>query len=169
MKYRLLAMFAVSIAASSVRADDAEKLAFFESKIRPVLVDNCLKCHGETKANGKLRLDSKMAVLKGGVSGPAIIPGNAKASLLIKAIKHVDPELTMPSKEKKLPDNVIADFERWIDQGAFDPRDGKQPAVADGIDWKKARQFWSFQTPKMPPLPKVQNAGWVKSPNDRFV
>src|SRR5437868_2793487 len=128
MMHRLLAILAVAMFAASARADDAEKLAFFEAKIRPVLVDNCLKCHGETKANGKLRLDSKMSVLKGGITGPAIVPGNAKASLLIKAIRHADPELTMPSKEKKLPDNVIADFERWIDQGAFDPRDGKQPA-----------------------------------------
>ncbi len=169
MKYRLLAVLAVIIITSNVHADDADKLAFFESKIRPVLVDNCLKCHGDTKQNGKLRLDSKMSVLKGGITGPAIVPGNARNSLLIKAIRHVDPELTMPSKDKKLPDNVIADFEKWIDQGAFDPRDGKQPAVADGIDWKKVRQFWSFQQPKLPELPAVKNASWVKTPIDRFI
>ncbi len=154
---------------SAVRADDADKYAFFEAKIRPVLVENCLKCHGETKANGKLRLNTKEGVLKGGVSGPAIIVGKAKESLLIKAIRHADPELAMPSKEKKLPENVIADFEKWINTGAADPRDGKQPAVADGIDWKKARGFWSFQLPRMPTLPNVNNTGWAKTPIDRFI
>ena len=170
MKHRILGLLVAMFACSdNAFADDAEKLAFFVKKIRPVLVENCLKCHGETKANGKLRLDSKLAVLKGGISGAAIIPGKAKDSLLIKALRHDDPELKMPSKDKKLPDNVIADFEKWIDMGAPDPRDGKQPAVADGIDWKKSREFWSFQVPKMPELPKVQNAGWVKTPIDRFI
>ena len=163
----LLAAF--GIFSGNAFADDAEKIAFFEAKIRPVLVDNCLKCHGETKSSGKLRLDSKMGVLKGGVSGAAIVPGKAKDSLLVKAIRHVDPELKMPPKGDKLPDHVIADFEKWIDMGAPDPRDGKQPAVVDSFDWKKARDFWSFQTPKMPELPKVQNAGWVKTPIDRFI
>ncbi len=170
MKYRLtLLVLALAIFTTNAGAGDADKIAFFEAKIRPVLVDNCLKCHGATKANAKLRLDSKVAVLKGGISGPAIVPGNPKDSLLIKAIRHADPELAMPSKEKKLPDNVIADFEKWIALGAHDPRDGKQPAIADGIDWKKARTFWSFQPPRMPPLPKVQNEGWAKTPIDRFI
>src|SRR5215212_7175555 len=105
MRYRLIPLLALALFTSRAAADDADKIAYFEAKIRPVLVDNCLKCHGETKASGKLRLDSKMAVLKGGVSGPAIVPGNSKDSLLIKAIRHADPELAMPSKEKKLPDN----------------------------------------------------------------
>lgn len=170
MRLRLLALlFALGIAPASVFADDAEKIAFFEAKIRPVLIENCYKCHGETKANGKLRLDTKMGVLKGGINGPALIPGNPKDSLLLKAIKHADPELAMPSKEKKLPDNVIADFEKWIAMGAPDPRDGKQPVASDGIDWKKARAFWSFQPPKMPELPKVKNETWAKTPIDRFI
>ncbi len=155
MKHRLFALVAVALFTGNLRADDADKFAFFESKIRPVLVENCLKCHGETKQNGKLRLDTKKGVLKGGITGPAIVPGNAKDSLLIKAIRHADADLKMPSKDKKLPESVIADFEKWIDLGAADPRDGKQPAVADGVDWKKARQFWSFQPPRMPDLPKI--------------
>ena len=170
MQTRISVVFLGLLAATSIsRADDADKIAFFEAKIRPVLVENCLKCHGESKANGKLRLDSKSGVLKGGVSGPAIVVGKARDSLLIKAIRHAEPELAMPSKEKKLPDNVIADFERWIDTGAADPRDGKQPALADTIDWKKARSFWSFQQPKMPTLPSVKNSSWVKTPIDRFI
>ena len=170
MKIRLLALlFALGFCASNSFADDAEKIAFFEARIRPVLVENCLKCHGESKHSGKLRLDSKAFVLKGGVSGPAIIVGKAKESLLIKAIRHDDPELAMPSKNKKLPDSVIADFVKWIDMGATDPRTGKEPAVASGIDWKAARTFWSMQQPKKADLPKVQNASWAKTPIDRFI
>ena len=169
MKQWILVVLAAAVCASNLYADDADKIAFFEAKIRPVLVDNCLKCHGETKANGKLRLDSKMAVLKGGISGPVVVPGKAKDSLLIKAIRHLDPELKMPPKADMLPEKVIADFETWINAGAIDPRDDKQPAVADGIDWKKSREFWSFQPPKMPTLPKVQNAGWIKTPIDRLI
>jgi uncharacterized protein DUF1553/uncharacterized protein DUF1549/cytochrome c len=165
----LLLLLALGFSAATVYADDADKIAFFEAKIRPVLVETCLQCHGETKASGKLRLDSKASVLKGGFSGPAIVPGKAKDSLLIKAIRHEDPELKMPTKGAKLSDTVIADFEKWINMGAPDPRDGKQTAVADSVDWKKAREFWSFQAPQMPPLPSVQNASWTKTPIDRFI
>ncbi len=170
MTHRFVAfLFAIIASSGHAFAQDADKFTFFEKRIRPVLVENCLKCHGETKANGKLRLDSKMAVLRGGISGPALVPGKAKDSLLIKAIRHEDPDLKMPSKDKKLPENVIADFETWINLGALDPRDGKQPAVADGIDWKKSRSFWSFQPPRMAELPKVQNGSWAKTPIDHFI
>ena len=169
MKYPILAVLVALGISTTSFADDAEKIAFFEAKIRPVFVESCQKCHGETKASGKLRMDSKAALLKGGVSGPVIVPGKAKDSLLIKAIRHEDPELKMPPKADKLSDAVIADFEKWINAGAIDPRDGKEPAVASGIDWKKARDFWSFQLPKMPALPAVKNAGWVKTPIDRFI
>ncbi|HZZ81154.1 MAG TPA: PSD1 and planctomycete cytochrome C domain-containing protein [Gemmataceae bacterium] len=166
-----LLLIAFGLFATNARADDADKFAFFEKKIRPVLVDSCQKCHGPEKANGKLRLDTKASVLKGGITGPVLVPGKAKDSLLIKAIRHADPDLKMPPPDKgaKLSDAVIADFEKWINDGAADPRDGKQPAVADGIDWKKAREFWSFVPPKMPALPKVQNEKWAKGPIDRFI
>lgn len=174
MKHRMPLLFLVfGLFAAAARADDADKFAFFEARIRPVLVDSCLQCHGEKKASGKLRLDSKAGMLKGGFSGPAIVPGKSKDSLLVKAIKHLDPELKMPTKGPKLTDVVIADFEKWIDMGAPDPRDGKGPSPGAsegaGIDWRKARDFWSFQQPKMPPLPEVKNALWCKTPIDRFI
>src|SRR5579862_9440646 len=100
MKHRILLFLLALGFASPTFADDADKLAFFEAKIRPVLVDSCQQCHGEKKANGKLRLNTKEAMLKGGVSGPSIVPGKAKDSLLIKSIRHEheDPALKMPSK-----------------------------------------------------------------------
>jgi hypothetical protein len=170
MKYRIpTLLLTLGFFAGSGFADDADKIAFFEAKIRPVLVESCLKCHGETKANGKLRLDSKAAVLKGGFSGPALVPGKAKDSLLIKAIRHEDPDLKMPTKGRKLSDAIIADFEKWINLGAIDPRTGKEPAVVSTIDWKAARAFWSMQPPKQADLPSVHNISWAKTPIDRFI
>lgn len=153
----------------SAGADEAEKTHFFETRIRPVLVETCLRCHGEKLQKGDLRLDSKAAVLKGGASGPAVIPGKAQDSLLLKAIRHVDPALKMPPVEVKLADAIIADFEKWIAMGAPDPRDGKTPTVSGGITWKEARTFWSFQSPTLPALPSVRDETWIKTPIDRFI
>ena len=107
-------------------ADADEATAFFESRIRPVLVEHCYKCHsGRTKSpKGGLRLDSREALLRGGGNGPAIVPGKPDDSLLIKAFSHEGEVAEMPPDEK-LPDRVLADFRRWIASGAPDPRNGE--------------------------------------------
>ncbi|HEX3314882.1 MAG TPA: DUF1549 domain-containing protein, partial [Gemmataceae bacterium] len=151
--------------ASQSRADD--KTAFFEAKIRPVLVENCYSCHSAAKKRGGLLLDSKDGLHKGGDSGAAIKAGSPNDSLLVKAIRYGDPDLKMPPKGK-LPASVIADIERWIAEGAVDQRDAKEAKVA-GIDFEKAKHFWSFEKPKMPKLPDVKNAAWAKTPIDRFI
>src|SRR6516164_4832826 len=104
----LAAVVALMLAGPAVAQDDAG-IAFFEAKIRPVLAEQCYRCHGEKKQRGKLRLDSAEAMLKGGETGPAIVPKNADASLLIKAIRQTG-ELKMP-EDGKLPPAVVADFE----------------------------------------------------------
>lgn len=103
---------------------DAKKLEFFEKKIRPVLVKHCYSCHSAKAktVRGKLLLDSRDANRKGGESGPAVVPGDVKKSLLIDAIRYESFE--MPPKQR-LPKNVVADFERWIKDGAVDPRTTK--------------------------------------------
>ena len=124
-------------------ADDPKGIAFFESKIRPVLVENCYECHSAAaiptkKLRGGLLLDSKDGLLKGGDSGPAIVPGKAKDSLLIKTLRHLgDPK--MPPKGK-LAESVIADLETWINPGAPDPRTG---AVVrqKGLSLEEGRKF----------------------------
>jgi len=141
-------------------------IAFFESKIRPLLVQHCYQCHSaDTKQRGGLRLDARDTVLKGGDNGPALVPGKANESLLIKAVRHQD--LKMPPKGK-LPDAAVADLVRWIEMGAPDPRDGK-PALTALIDFTKARQFWSFQPPRLPELPQVHNGSWPKNAIDHFI
>ena len=105
---------------------------FFESKIRPILADRCYKCHSTLaeKIKGGLQLDSREALLKGGDTGKAIVPGDPEASLLIKAVRYTDPDLQMP-KDKKLDDDQIADLVAWVKMGAPDPRS----ATADQRKW----------------------------------
>src|SRR6516164_108031 len=102
-----------------------KQIAFFEKSIRPVLVKECYSCHATTakKIRGGLTLDTRDSIRKGGDTGPAVVPGDVKKSLLLKALKHVQDDLKMPP-EKKLSDEVIANFEKWIAMGAPDPRDG---------------------------------------------
>ena len=119
----------VLTASPNARAEDqAERIAFFESKIRPVLVEQCLACHSAEagKVKGGLRLDSAEAMLRGGDGGPAVVPGDAEGSLLVEAIRY-DSYLQMPPSGK-LPDATIAAFERWIAAGAPDPRIEGEPA-----------------------------------------
>src|SRR5262245_30452690 len=117
------AMGMVTTLVFSLSAAEPASLAgssFFEQKIRPVLAEHCYKCHSmkATRLKGGLALDSKERALKGGNTGPAIVPSKPEASLLLTAIRHADPDLEMPPEEKKLPDEVIADFEKWIRAGA---------------------------------------------------
>src|SRR5207248_1452264 len=111
---------------ASARAADVSpaQLQFFENKIRPVLANNCYKCHSAQaeKVKGGLLLDSREGVLKGGESGAAIVPGDPEQSKLIKAVRYADPDLQMPPKGKKLSEQDIADLVAWVKMGAPDPR-----------------------------------------------
>ncbi len=138
-----------------------QKLAFFESKIRPVLVEKCYGCHSaEAKAKGKLKgglyLDTREGLLAGGDTGPAIIAGNPSKSLVIQAIRHASEDVAMPPRGEKLSDAVIADFALWIKDGAADPRDGAAPvAKKRGLSLEEGRKLWSLIAPK-PTLQKAE-------------
>jgi hypothetical protein len=172
MRYVLLplACAAALLAVPPLRAADPDPkgVEFFESKIRPVLVEQCYKCHSAQadKLKGGLALDTRAAVLKGGDTGPAVVPGNPEKSLLLAAIRH-EGDVKMPPKTK-LPDAVVSDFRRWVEMGAPDPRE-RAAAPPSSIDWSKARQFWSFLPVRKPAPPAVKDAAWVKTDVDRFV
>jgi len=150
----------------------AEQLNFFESKIRPVLVDKCYSCHsGEAGIiEAELRVDSREGLLIGGSSGAAVVPGDPDASLLLMAIRHDDPDLAMPPDDAggKLDDSVIADFEHWIEIGMPDPRRGEaiDPEFGAGDE---ARQWWAFQPLSRPEVPAPGDSSWPASDIDRFV
>ena len=164
----LLAM-TLGPAAQLAQGDDPDDLAFFEQKIRPVLVKECYSCHSASarKLKGGLRLDSREALRIGGESGPAIVPGKPDESPLIDALKHDG--LAMPPKGK-LPDAVVADFVRWIAIGAPDPRDKSAPVAArTDIDLEAGRQFWAYKPPVRQPAPAVVDGSWPLSTIDRFI
>ena len=160
-----LMLLSSSIAAPKI---SSKQEAFFEAKIRPVLVQECYKCHsaGSKKIGGELLLDTRAGLLAGGESGPAIVPKDIKSSMLIEALKHEG--LEMPPK-KKLSDRVIADFEKWIRMGAPDPRSGKTIKIQKKIDFKEARKHWSFRPRKVSTAPQVKQKDWPRSDLDKFV
>jgi len=152
------------------QAPAAVDVAFFESKVRPILVNRCHECHSAKakKIKGKLLLDSQTAILKGGVTGPAAVVGEPDKSLLIHAVRYAKEDLQMPPKAK-LPASEIAILEEWIRRGVVYPG----PAVAlpneTGIDWTKGKTFWSFQPPKSMPLPSVRDRTWPITRIDSFL
>ncbi|MEI7773575.1 MAG: PSD1 and planctomycete cytochrome C domain-containing protein [Verrucomicrobiota bacterium] len=140
-----------------------EQKEFFENKIRPILANSCLECHSaeKGKVKGGLNMDSRESVLKGGETGPAMEPGNAAKSLLIKAVTWED-DLQMPPK-KKLTSEEIAALKEWITMGAPDPREASKVAVKD------KKSHWAFQPIARPTPPQVKNSAWVVNSIDKFV
>jgi len=153
-----------------VEADPTvEQIAFFEKKIRPVLVAECYGCHatGEgRKVKGGLALDTRDGILRGGDSGSVVEPGKPDESLLFRAISHQDASVAMPPK-KRLPESVLADFAEWIRQGAADPR--VSPSSAHSRVAGDAAQHWSFQPPRRSASPELRSNDWPQSEIDRYV
>ena len=150
----------------------ADERAFFESRIRPVLVKHCYECHSaESKEiKGGLRMDSKAGLLKGGESGPSLVAGKPEESLLLEALRYESFEMPPAGR---LPKNTIADFEKWIKTGAYDPRTeepAKTPAkTAAAIDIEAGRQFWAFQPVKKTDPPGGLDSNWPRTDIDRFI
>ncbi|WP_310820959.1 PSD1 and planctomycete cytochrome C domain-containing protein [Stratiformator vulcanicus] len=141
---------------------------FFETKIRPVLVAHCYECHSDAEQSGGLLLDSRRSVLRGGDSGPTVIVGQPNHSLLVEALQYES--LEMPP-DGKLPDEVIADFKKWIGDGLFDPRvdedsTEKRESLAPPV---KPEELWSLQPIVDYESPQVGNASWAVNDIDRFV
>lgn len=141
---------------STVQKISPDQSAFFENHIRPVLVAECVECHGADKQKGGLRLDYRDGWKKGGDSGAAILPGDPEKSLLLRTMRHLEPDMKMPDKAPKLDDAIIDKFNRWIAMGAPDPRDAPPQTGATKPSWPdmlaSRRSWWSLQ-PIATPLP----------------
>lgn len=144
-----------------------ERRAFFESKIRPVLVKQCYECHsaGAKKIGAKLRLDTPGEMLGGGESGSAMVPGDPDESLIIQALKYDGIE--MPP-DKRLPEGVVKDFITWVKMGAPDPRENG-PKQADRMTVLDPASVWAYRPVKNPPVPAVRDRDWPRDPMDAFI
>ncbi|MEI9898737.1 MAG: c-type cytochrome domain-containing protein [Chthoniobacter sp.] len=119
-----------------------QETEFFEKQVRPVLVEQCYKCHGPEKQKGALRMDSRAAILKGTDDGPIVVVGKPDDSELIKSIKHIG-DSKMPEKADKLPDTQIAALEQWVKMGMPWP-DSDVPAKPSA-SMEVAKTHWSLQ------------------------
>ncbi|WP_020470900.1 PSD1 and planctomycete cytochrome C domain-containing protein [Zavarzinella formosa] len=147
-----------------------EDLAFFEQKIRPLLIEQCYSCHSATakKIKGGLLLDSREAILKGGDTGPSAVVGDPGKSLLIQAVHYKDTDMQMPPKGK-LGEREVANLEQWVRRGLAFPASASTAKPARKIDIEAGRKFWSFQPLRSPEVPKIQAGAWPKQRIDSFI
>src|SRR5262249_42286190 len=145
-------------------------IEFFEKKVRPLLAERCYKCHS-TQAKKRPRgllLDSRANVLKGGDSGPAVVPGSPEKSRLLQAVRYQDEALQMPPTGK-LPDAAVAVLEEWIRRGVPYPGPGDGPGKREGINLAEGRKFWSFHPPRVQAPPEVRDRSWPRQRIDAFL
>ncbi len=178
MRLRFLHLAALSLLLTGgglrAAAPTPEQIEFFESRIRPILAQDCYECHSTAgKQKAGLVLDSRAGWQKGGDSGDVIVPGKPGESLLLRTVRHLEPDLKMPKNGPKLEERVVRDFEKWIAMGAPDPRDAPPSAaeVAHDRDWKavleRRKGWWSFQPVQHPAPPAATS--WSAQPVDRFL
>ena len=167
--------FVLHLLAFSASKPSRSQINFFESKIRPILVDRCYECHNSTnKKKGGLILDSRDGLLKGGDSGSILDLKNPDQSLLMKVVRHDTGEEKMPKAGPKFSPAILADFKKWITMGAPDPRT-KAPSAevfAKLTSWEAIRErrkkWWSFQPIKDEKVPKTKTT-WSAHPIDKFI
>src|SRR5262245_19676607 len=173
LRTSLVSLFVV---VSTLCADDGatkEGLAHFEQHIRPLLAERCYACHSNRskKQKGGLLLDSRSGLAEGGDQGPAVIPGDSNASLLIRAVRYTDPDLRMPP-DGPLPKEAVARLEQWVKMGAPDPRQDQaqeKEGEADPSDPISGREHWAFRPLREHRLPAVDSWAWPRSPIDSFI
>lgn len=175
-KFGWLLLCGVLLGRPALAADSAEPTAteieFFEKEVRPLLVTNCFQCHSTgQKQKGGLLLDSREGLLTGGDTGPALVPGQAGDSRMVRAIRYDDTDLKMPPKGK-LKDEEIAVLTKWVDTGAkwpAGPKPGIKGAVNGEFNFAERAKHWSFQPIQDVKPPEVKQADWPAADYDRFI
>jgi hypothetical protein len=160
---RLILLFSCAVFAAAAQTSSSD---FFEKKIRPMFAEHCYDCHSATakKVKGGLKLDTPEAISKGGESGALFVSGDPEKSLLVKAVRYIDPDLQMPPKDKKLSSEQIATIEQWVKIGAPMPVSNQFSAISESV--LAARTNWAFARPRDPPVPRIAGSS---SPIDAFL
>jgi hypothetical protein len=162
----ITATLTISVAAQN-SSQPAQTAVDFTRDIQPILQASCYECHGSKKTKAHLRLDSAAGIVKGGETGPIIVPGKSEQSLMVRRILGLDGDDRMPKDEDPLSTEQIALIRSWIDQGAKWP--ATEPAPAAQQTAPEEPVHWAYRHPARPPLPDVRNAAWARTPIDRFV
>ena len=160
--------------AAVARAEDKpltpEQIEFFESKIRPVLVTHCYECHSAKSQplQGSLRLDTEQALRKGGETGASLDLEKPADSLLLQALQYDGPEMPPTGK---LPDPILADFKKWVEMGAPDPRIETESSATSPLiqNTVRAKSHWAFQPVHPPAMPEVKAKDWSNTPIDALI
>ena len=173
--FRLVAAVALAAlfsAAASIQAAElpppASKRIDFAGDIQPIFQGRCQVCHGEAQQQSGLRLDRRDAAMKGGYSGPVILPHNSAESKLIRMVGGLVEGVIMPPVGERLTTNQIGVLRAWIDQGALWPDEGGD-AVSEESGQKPELTHWAYQPLEKPDPPAVKNSRWVRNPIDAFV
>ncbi len=157
--FLLTGCLVVVVPVLSARADDARSEEFFESRIRPVLAGTCFRCHGGQKVSGRLRVDARESLLKGGESGPAIDVNRPSDSLLVQAIRRRDDVSAMPP-DRPLSPREVDDLTTWVNAGAPWPK---------GSAGFRSEPHWAFQPIRMTESPPARDEPWIRTGVDRFI
>ena len=147
-------------------ATSAAGAKFFEARVRPILVEHCLECHGAKKQEGGLRLDSKASLLAGAESGKVVVSGRPERSRLIEVVEYGDPDAQMPPEEKLKP-AAIATLKRWVQLGL--PWPESKPGLGKANPTETAKSHWAFQPIRAPNVPDVAHSTATKTAVDYFV
>ncbi len=168
-KIIFIALLALSLVwfASEKTQVSAQQQIDFKRDIKPLFDAHCVSCHGAKKAAGQLRLDNKVAALRGGISGAVIIPNNGKASILLTRILGTDGQASMPLGGDPLKAEQIELIRKWIDSGANWATDETDSALS--TEHSSSNLHWSYVKPVRPAIPTVKNSSWVRNPIDNFI
>jgi hypothetical protein len=177
-KFRILIALLCSLLVQPVdaRAADNDKgTAFFEKKIRPLLVKHCYECHSEDaeERQGGLLLDRRSGWIEGGDTNKAVIPGEPDASLLIKAVRYTDENLQMPPEEKLKPEQIKL-LEQWVRLGAPGPKNDRGETEFSRLGdqeylFDQADDHWAFQPVNSTTPPEAASKDWNETAIDQFV
>lgn len=167
--------FAITVASADTNdaTTVAEKEAYFETHVRPLLIKHCVECHGPDDQSGELRLDRRSSIEKGGGSGPVVVPGQPLQSSLIRAIRYSDLSMQMPP-DGKLPAEAIEVLTHWVQTGADWPEESEATdapqtlSPAERIDDMR-QSHWAYRPIESTPPPAVKNNAWAHQPLDQFI
>jgi hypothetical protein len=167
IKFLVCLLFATTVGVLALSSGEAQTQVDFKKEIEPIFAESCYACHGPKKAAGQLRLDAKAPAFKGGLSGPVIVPGKGKESLLYTRIHSKGPggEPQMPMGGDPLPTEKIELIRRWIDEGANWP----EAAGAAAASKTEIQKHWAYVKPQQPAPPQPKDAAWVRNPIDAFL